>query len=141
MFSKACTYGIRAALYLAAHASETHKVGVREIAEALGAPPHFLAKILQQMVRNHLVSSNKGPGGGFYLSEANRAIPLQQIVLTIDGPDPFKACILGLAECSNTHPCPLHVQAMAYRDGLHYQLRHQPVGELAARMLVENMRI
>lgn len=141
MFSKACTYGIRAALYLAAHAQDGQRLGVREIAEALDVPQHFLAKILQQMVRNQLVSSAKGPHGGFYLSEANREVRLRQIVISIDGPDAFTSCVLGLSVCSSTHPCPLHVQAMAYRDGLHYQLKHQQVGELAERILREDLKI
>lgn len=65
MFSKACTYAIRAALYLAVHAGPQARLGVKEIAEALDVPKHFLAKILQQLVRNNLVSSVKGPSGGF----------------------------------------------------------------------------
>lgn len=141
MFSKPCKYAIRAALYLAVHSNEHRKLGVKELAEALEVPQHFLAKILQQLVRNHLISSLKGPNGGFFLSEANREVRLRQIVMCIDGPDVFTSCILGLPVCNSAHPCPLHKQALAYRDGLDYQLKHQGVGELAKRIIRENLTL
>ncbi len=141
MFSKACKYAIRASLYLATHAGEGHKAGVKEIATALDVPQHFLAKILQQLSRNHIISSSKGPSGGFYMDEKNMEMTLKQIVECIDGPDMFSACILGLPVCSAANPCPLHVQAFAYREGLHYQLKHQAIGELAKKILREDTPI
>ncbi|MCB0569855.1 MAG: Rrf2 family transcriptional regulator, partial [Phaeodactylibacter sp.] len=117
MFSKACKYAIRAALYLAVHAESGQKLGVKDIATALDVPQHFLAKILQQLSRNHLISSTKGPSGGFFLDEQNMEVTLRQIVECIDGPDMFTSCILGLPVCSSENPCPLHIQAFAYREG------------------------
>jgi Rrf2 family iron-sulfur cluster assembly transcriptional regulator len=141
MFSKACQYAIRAALYLAIHSSETQKVGVKEMASSLEIPQHFLGKTLQQLARYHLISSVKGPNGGFYLSEKNREITLRQVVICIDGPDLFTACILGLPVCSGENPCPLHVQAMAYREGLNYQLKHQAIGDFAQRILKDQLSL
>jgi Rrf2 family transcriptional regulator, iron-sulfur cluster assembly transcription factor len=141
MFSKPCKYAIRAALYLAVHAREGRNLGVKEVAEQLDVPQPFLAKILQQLVRSRLISSQKGPHGGFYLSEANKEVRLRQIVLCIDGPEAFTSCILGLPVCSSSRPCPLHKQALAYRDGLDYQLKHQGVAELAERIVREDLTI
>jgi Rrf2 family iron-sulfur cluster assembly transcriptional regulator len=141
MFSKACKYGIRAALYLAIHAGTSQKIGVREIATTLDVPQHFLAKVLQQLAKNRLISSVKGPNGGFYLDEKNMEATLKQIVECIDGPEVFTSCILGLPVCSSANPCPLHVQAYAYREGLNYQLKHQAIGELANKILKENLQI
>lgn len=141
MFSQACKYAIRAVLYLAVHASEGKKVGVKDIAAALDVPKYFLAKILQQLSRNNLISSAKGPSGGFYLSEKNLEASLKEVVECIDGSDVFNACILGLPVCSSKNPCPLHVQAFAYREGLHYQLKHQAIGDLAKRIEKEEQTI
>jgi Rrf2 family protein len=141
MFSKACQYGIRATLYLAIHSSDTHKIGVKDLALALDVPQHFLAKTLQQLARYHLISSVKGPNGGFYLTDKNRETSLRQIVICIDGPDSFTSCILGLPVCSGEKPCPLHTQAMAYREGLNYQLKHQAVGDFAQRILKDQLTL
>ncbi len=134
MFSKTCQYAIRAVLYLAVHADDK-KVGVAELAEALNAPKHFLAKILQQLSKHKLVSSAKGPKGGFYLTEKNLKATLEDIILCIDGPEVFTGCVMGLPQCSSENPCPLHVQANAYRQGLQFHLKYQSIGEMA--MVVE----
>ena len=134
MFSKTCQYAIRAVLYLALHTGEK-KASVVELAEALKAPKHFLAKILQQLSKHGLVASVKGPKGGFYLSEKNLKASLEDIILCIDGPDVFTGCVMGLSKCSSENPCPLHVQANAYRQGLQFHLKYQTIGQMA--VLVE----
>lgn len=141
MFSKACKYGIRAVLFLALNTSETLKMGVKEIAGELKVPQHFLAKILQQLSKYNLISSVKGPNGGFFLSEENLESSLDKVIECIDGPEVFSSCILGLPVCSSENPCPLHIQAFAYREGLYYQLKHQPIREIAQKIEKENLQL
>lgn len=141
MFSKTCQYAIRAVLYLAAHTSVNEKMRVEDLAHLLNVPQHFLAKILQQLVRSQLISSIKGPNGGFYLTDANKAGNLAQIVECIDGPDVFKACILGLPQCSSEHPCPLHFQSFTFREGIHFHLRNQTIGKISEQLENEEIKI
>ena len=51
MFSKACEYGIRAAVYVALQSLDGRRVSVNEIAEEIDSPIAFTAKILQQLSR------------------------------------------------------------------------------------------
>jgi Rrf2 family protein len=139
MFSQACKYGIRAVLYISANASDDKKLGVKELAEALQTPKHFLAKVLQQLSKHDLIVSVKGPGGGFFLRKDQQDNTLLEVIQSIDGPDSLNGCILGLPVCSSANPCPLHVQAMAYREGLSYQLRHQSIREMAATVTRDNI--
>ena len=134
MFSKACKYGIRAVLYLAVNSNQKNRIGVTEISESLEVPKHFLAKILQQLAKEELISSIKGPGGGFYLSKKNKEANLKGVIKAIDGPDLFEDCILGLKECSSENPCPLHTQAYGLREGLNYQLEYPTIGEYAEKI-------
>lgn len=108
MLSNSSKYAINAVLYLAVHASVDNKIGVKDIAETLGIPSPFLAKILQILARKNAISSTKGPRGGFYLTDKEKDIPLVQIVYHIDGIDKFTNCGLGLKKCSVETPCPLH---------------------------------
>lgn len=117
MFSKTCQYAIRAVIYLATHSPGGSKVGVKEMADALNVPQQFLAKILQQLARHHLISSIKGPNGGFFLGESNAEVTLLNIVECIDGLETLQACVLGLPTCSSENPCPLHFQFFACREG------------------------
>lgn len=108
MLSNSSKYAINAILYLAVHASENNKIGVKDIAESLNIPSPFLAKLLQILVKKKALSSTKGPRGGFYLTEKEKEIPLVQIVYHIDGIDKFTSCALGLKKCSSDKPCPVH---------------------------------
>ncbi|MDX2248019.1 MAG: Rrf2 family transcriptional regulator [Bacteroidia bacterium] len=141
MFSKSCKYAIRAVLYLATRLSEGEKIGAKSLGELLKVPTPFLAKILQDLSRKGLISSTKGPGGGFFLSEENQNVTLEQIIECVDGPEVMHGCVLGFSTCSSANPCPLHVQAFAYREGLRYQLAHQTVRELALRINREKIKL
>jgi len=141
MFSKGCKYGIRAVLHLAVYSSIKKRLGVAEIANELEVPKHFLAKILQQLAKEHLISSTKGPSGGFYLSKKNRDSNLKEVIETLDGTQVFTGCILGLKECSSEKPCPLHFQAFGIREGLNYQLEYQTINEISEKIKRTNLSI
>ena len=141
MFSKSCKYGIRAVLYLAVHSTNEKRLGVTEIASELDVPKHFLAKILQQLAKENLISSTKGPTGGFFLNAKNRKSKLKEVVEILDGPELFTHCILGLKECSSEKPCPLHFQAFGMREVLNYELKFQTIEEVAAKIDRMNLSI
>jgi len=108
MFSKTCQYALRGVIYIAANAQSGRAIGTKAVAESLEVPQQFLAKILQQLVRHRLLSSIKGPHGGFYLTEENQEINLLSIVRCIDGDSVLDSCLLGLPKCNPSHPCHLH---------------------------------
>lgn len=141
MFSKSCKYAIRAVLYLAFHGVKDRRIGVKEIAEALGVPGPFLAKLLQQLSRNQLISSIKGPSGGFFLSETNLNTSLRKIIECIDGPEVFSSCILGLPVCSSANPCPLHTQAFIYREGLLKLATEKTIADIARQVREEGLTL
>ena len=99
MFSKACKYSLRAVLYLALHSSESNKLGVNDLADALHIPKHFLAKLLQQLSKAGLVSSVKGPKGGFYSTKQNLGVTLREVIVCIDGEDSLSGCIMVAVSC------------------------------------------
>lgn len=69
----------------------------QEIARALGASWHHLAKVMRQLVRAGLVHSIRGPGGGFSLARPAAEITLMEVVEAIEGP-------LEAAPCLAKHP-------------------------------------
>ena len=52
-------------LYLALNSNETKRVMVKHIAAPINVPQAYLAKLLQELSRAHIISSVKGPKGGF----------------------------------------------------------------------------
>lgn len=106
MLSKPCKYAIRAVLYLAQ--DSTKKSGAKTIADKLDIPAPFLAKTLQELTRKHIISSVKGPNGGFFLSEDNKTKKIIDIIHCFDGVEVFDNCFIGRANCSNENPCEVH---------------------------------
>ena len=108
MLSSACKNAIRSVLYLAMFSDDTKKFGVKKIAETLEMPQPFLAKLLQKWNKANIVSSTKGPRGGFFINKANDKNTVWDIILCIDGSKKFDQCFLGLAKCGDENPCPVH---------------------------------
>ncbi len=107
IYSQASEYGFRALTHLAL-GSAGQPIPANRIAEAAGIPPHFLAKILQQLARAGMLKSSRGPTGGFLLNRAPEKITLLDIVDALEGITQYKRCAVGLAECSDEMPCPMH---------------------------------
>jgi Rrf2 family protein len=82
---RAAAYAVFATTHLAEHANGTPIQG-RDIAEACGIPAGHLLKILQHLVRAQILSSERGPAGGFVLRKPPREITLLEIVESIEGP-------------------------------------------------------
>ncbi len=118
MLSKTCVYSLRAIIFIAQNASQTAKIGIKEVADELDIPTHYLGKILQHLSGNNIIKSVKGPHGGFYLDEEAKNIKLIKIIEITDGLAMFENCALGLKNCSDDHPCPIHEEYASYRNGL-----------------------
>jgi Rrf2 family protein len=134
MFSKSCEYAIRAIIYIASENEKDKKVGISEICENIEAPEHFTAKILQVLSRNRIVNSQKGVHGGFYLDDFQKDLKLIDVVTAIDGKALFTGCGLGLKQCSETNPCPLHNKFKAIRNDIKKMLEDTSIEELGKNL-------
>src|SRR5262245_12965784 len=110
LFSKTCEYALRAMIFIAQKSMQGNRAGLKEIAGAIDSPEHFIAKILQDLARKQLLESAKGPNGGFYLDKKGLNCSLADIVKAVDGDKLFTGCALGLKQCSEKKPCPVHYE-------------------------------
>lgn len=112
MLSNSCKYGIRAVVYIASQGHKKGMVGIKQISQELGLPSPFLAKILQQLAKQKILNSAKGPNGGFSLIKDPRKISLLDIIKTIDGDDLMSGCVIHNDTCTNLDErhltCTLH---------------------------------
>jgi len=123
-FSKPTEYAIRAMIYLSLHASEEKKLGLKQIASDLGFPEHYLGKIMQDLAKRNLIQSAKGPHGGFYMEKKDMEISLLSLIDALEGLQFFNTCGLGLHECNEEKPCPIHKEYQIVK-GNFYQLLSQ----------------
>ena len=110
MFSKSCQYALQAILYIALHSKNQSAIGLKDIAGSQKIPIHFLSKILQNLVKHKILTSTKGPNGGFTLNKSPDRLKLIKIVEIVDGLDIFDLCGIGLKACSDKTPCPIHFE-------------------------------
>ncbi|MBW1294418.1 RrF2 family transcriptional regulator [Aquimarina litoralis] len=131
MFSKSCEYGLRAIIFIAQQTSQNNKVSLNIISEEINSPQAFTAKVLQQLTKNNLVKSIKGPYGGFVIEEENMDTKLSEVVRVLDGDSIYTGCGLGLKQCDANSPCPLHHRFVAIRNDLRNMLENTSLKSLA----------
>lgn len=132
MFSKSCEYAIKATIFIATHCCKGEKVGLKEIANEIDSPIAFTAKILQVLVKKNIIKSSKGVGGGFIISrEELKNINLYDIVKAIEGDSVFLRCGLGLSNCSEDYPCPVHEKFKHVKKDLIFMLENTSLEELS----------
>jgi Rrf2 family protein len=138
MLSKASKYAITAVLFLTNNASKEHKIGSKEIAEKLELPAPFLAKTMQELTKKGLISSVKGPHGGFYLSKKNKKHTIFEIIDCVDDITKFDQCYLGQSECSEENPCVVHYLYVPFKNQLLNKLKNKTILEMATEFAKNN---
>jgi Rrf2 family protein len=117
IYSATTEYAIRALAHMAT-LEPGERILARDLAEATGVPRQFLGKILHRLARLGMLDSAKGRGGGFRYQRPPEEISLAEVVESVEGEDIMRLCVLGLAECTDTQPCPMHDQWIQFRDRL-----------------------
>ena len=138
MLSKSSKYAIRAVLYIAQTATNENKIGSKEVAKKLEIPAPFLAKTLQELTKKKIISSIKGPHGGFYLTEENQQRSLFDIIDCIDNAQKFEECFLGQIECDDNKPCVVHHLYKPFKNKLIEKLKTKSIIEMSKEYATNN---
>ena len=114
MLSNTCKYALRALIYLGKFSEDDKRIGIKKISEELSLSSPFLGKILQNLVKQKILVSTKGPNGGFALAKKPEDVTLWDIVIKVDGEEFFTNCLISLEPCKTHDPskplCPVHGQ-------------------------------
>lgn len=138
MLSITCQTAIKAITYIASKYPENKKVGLKEIAIHINESEHTIGKVLQKLSKLSLISSHKGPKGGFFISKTQHNLPLLLIVKAIEGDSYFEMCGLGLSKCSDKHPCPIHKDFKPVRESFRKFCAKMTIGDLYSDLNVGN---
>lgn len=141
MLSNQSKYAIRGVIYLAINSSEERKLGSKEVGEEINIPIPFLAKIFQHLSKEKIISSSKGPKGGFYLSENQLKGNLMSVISCLDGDDNFNSCYMGLSSCSDSSPCAIHHLAAPFNQKVKNELQKRSIADFALEAKKGNSHI
>jgi Rrf2 family transcriptional regulator, iron-sulfur cluster assembly transcription factor len=129
IYSSACEYAIRALTHLAENPGERLKL--KDIAEAEGVPAPFLSNVFQGLVAADILDSSRGPTGGYALARSPEGIRLLDIRKVVDGLGDLEGCVVGLAQCGDQMPCPLHRDWAPVRERIRTFLTETTLASMA----------
>ena len=107
MLSATTNYAIRALAYLASIDGD-HNADSSEISEAVGVPRNFLLKILNRLRGQGILKALRGIGGGFWYAKPAKTVTLYDIVEIFEDMERLAGCVMGVAHCPASEPCPIH---------------------------------
>ena len=129
MLSSTSDYALRAILVLA-QATDRRPLRADQIARATGSPANYLAKTLNALAKAGLVTSARGPFGGFTLAVPASELSLARIVDCFDEPRPQTRCLLGSVPCDPRHACAAHYRWTAVKNARRAALADTTVADL-----------
>jgi len=106
LFNQTAEYALRAMAHLALLPAG-QSVRARDLSTATNIPADYVSKVLRRMVREGLLHSQKGHGGGFRLARPPAEITFADILAAMDETLDPERCAFGLGKCG-TDPCALH---------------------------------
>ena len=132
-------YAVRAMAQLAASGSD-EPVKADTISRAQDIPLKFLLGILSDLKRAHLLRSQRGADGGYWLARPATEISLADVIRAIDGPL-ANVHDTSLGQLSYTGPAEsLREVWMAVRTSLRSVLEVVSLADLASGSLPERVR-
>lgn len=133
LYSKGCEYAIRALAQVATQGGN-QRFQAHAICARAGIPESFTRKVFQALVQGGFLVAARGPGGGYEVIRDLQSVSILDVILAVDGPDCFKGCIMGLSECNQKAPCPLHTFWSKAKGTLLHQLSEKHLGEVEAHL-------
>ena len=108
MLSRTADYAVRAVVLLARHHGE-RLMSADEVASMLGAPRNYMSKTLNALVRRGVLTSMRGPRGGFALASSPDTLSVATVIdVFADASPVVERCLLGDRPCNRRTPCSAH---------------------------------
>ena len=133
LFSRTCQNALRVMERLAAASLRRKGSGrsLQGVAEETGLALPTLTQLLSFLRPAGLVSQSGRSGTTLRLARDASGISVLDVIHAIEGTALWRRCLLGLAECSDTAPCPVHVAWKAARAQLERHLASESIASLA----------
>lgn len=127
VLSATAEYALRAVLVLA---REGRRLSADEIARATGAPANYLAKTLNALAKAGVVTSARGPAGGFGLAVQPADLTIARVADAFAEPARPSVCLLGSRPCNPDQPCTAHHRWSGISKLVHDALSNTSIADL-----------
>ena len=130
--SQTAEHALRAVIFLARQPAGA-RVPAEVIADALAAPRNYMSKTLGTLARAGLVTSARGPRGGFRLEIPATELSIARVVDSFDEPRGPSACLVGGRACDPANPCQAHERWRVVRRGSRAPMETTTIADLLGR--------
>ena len=137
IITRATEYAIRAILYMSRQ-PVGEIIYKKDICKAQEITPAFLTKIFQPLIKEGIVGSQRGVGGGFYLAKNPAEITLLDIINSQEGPVYLNQCLVAEGACEREFFCPIHGAWADIRKEFMQTLSRYDFASLATRQGAAN---
>lgn len=128
MLNQSAEYALRAVLHMAQGDGGAYKASA--IASALGIPTAYLGKVVQQLARVGVLTSGRGPTGGYSLARRPDEISLGEIAAPFQALRPRSKCLLGNRPCDRAQPCAAHDRWRRINDEVATHLNNTTLADM-----------
>jgi len=101
-------YGVRA-MFEIAKGYPSRPTNIKEISERQEVSVAYLEQILNTLRRAGIITSVKGPGGGYLLDNEPSKVNIGTILKALEGPIAITSCLNPLEGCSRVDTCVTHL--------------------------------
>ncbi len=107
IITRATEYAIRAVLYMSKFPTGDI-ILKKDICRTQDVTPAFLTKVFQPLVKDGIIGSQRGVGGGFYLKLEPKDITVYDIFKAQEDPLYINKCLVEEGCCERDKFCPVH---------------------------------
>ncbi len=130
-------YAVTAMLDLTLH-SVTGPITLSDISARQGLSLSYLEQLFSRLRRNDLVTSTRGPGGGYQLSREPEQIKIAEVILAVDEPIDATGC-QGKRSCQGGKVCLAHDLWLDLSDSLFSYLNNISLAEVISRQEIRQI--
>lgn len=132
-------YAVTAMLDLCIHSGKG-PITLADISERQNISLSYLEQLFAKLRQKELVTSTRGPGGGYSLSRAANAISVVEIITAADESVDTTRCA-GLHNCQNDEPCLTHELWSDLSSHIRDFLTNITLADLAIRKGIQDVAI
>ena len=122
-------YGVRA-MFEIASSCHAGPVTIKEISERQDVSVAYLEQILNQLRKSGIISSVKGPGGGYVLSRPPDDVSIGEILRVLEGPVAITSCLDPKEGCMRVDGCVTHLLWKALGENIEAFLNKMTLRDL-----------
>jgi Rrf2 family protein len=129
IITQTAEHALRAVLYLAGQPGRD-RVPAESIAEALAAPRNYLSKTLGTLAKAGVITSARGPTGGFRLAVPPEQLTLARVIGPFQESHHSPVCMTGGRRCGTQEPCATHARWSALQAELLAPMERTTIADL-----------